>query len=86
MHNVALDTTSGPDDVVGVPSQAGPPTTSQVPAVLAEVDLLIERADLGPGCTTIVVAGDRIPAHLVRLPSRPYAASAVLGKAKGRGK
>jgi hypothetical protein len=36
----------------------------------AEVDLLIERADLGPGCT-LVAAGDVIPPELAALPRRP---------------
>jgi hypothetical protein len=37
----------------------------------AEVDLLIERADLGPGATTLVVKGDPIPPELAALPRRP---------------
>ena len=35
----------------------------------AEVDLLIERADLGPGCTTLVAAV--IPPELAALPQQP---------------
>ena len=38
---------------------------------VAEVDLLIEREDLGPGCSTLVAAGDTIPAELVDLPRKP---------------
>lgn len=72
---MALDSASPLAGVEG-PSQAGP-STPQVPAVLAEVDLLIERADLGPGCHTVVVAGQRIPPHLARLPSRPYVPSVM---------
>ena len=37
----------------------------------AAEDLLIERADLGPGCTTLVAAGDVIPPELAALPRRP---------------
>jgi hypothetical protein len=37
----------------------------------AEQDLLIERADLGPGCTTLVAKGDVIPPELADLPRRP---------------
>jgi hypothetical protein len=37
----------------------------------AAEDLLIEREDLGPGCTTLVAAGDVIPAELAALPRRP---------------
>jgi hypothetical protein len=37
----------------------------------AEQDLLIERADLGPGCTTLVAKGDVIPPELAALPRRP---------------
>jgi hypothetical protein len=37
----------------------------------AEQDLLIERADLGPGAATLVAAGDVIPPELAALPRRP---------------
>jgi hypothetical protein len=37
----------------------------------AAEDLLIEREDLGPGATTLVVAGDVIPPELADLPRRP---------------
>jgi hypothetical protein len=37
----------------------------------AEVDVLIEREDLGPGATTLVAAGDVIPPELADLPRRP---------------
>ena len=37
----------------------------------AAEDLLIERADLGPGCTTLVAKGDVIPPELAALPRRP---------------
>lgn len=81
---MALDTASGPDDVE-CPSQAGP-STSQVPAVFAEVDLLIERPDLGDGCYTVVAKGSRIPPHLARLPSTPYRPSATPGEPRNRRK
>lgn len=38
-----------------------------------EVDTLIERADLGPECFTLIAAGDAIPSHLAHLPTRPAA-------------
>jgi hypothetical protein len=38
---------------------------------VAEVDLLVEREDLGPGCATLISAGDTIPAELVDLPRKP---------------
>jgi hypothetical protein len=34
-------------------------------------DLLIERADLGPGAATLVAKGDVIPPELAALPRRP---------------
>jgi hypothetical protein len=37
----------------------------------ASEDLLIERADLGPGATTLVAKGDVIPPELAALPRRP---------------
>jgi hypothetical protein len=37
----------------------------------AEVDLLIEREDLGPGCTTLIAKGDPIPPELAALARRP---------------
>lgn len=51
---------------------------SQASAVFAEVDLLIERTDLGPGCHTVIAKGSRIPPHLARLPSTPYRPSVTL--------
>lgn len=45
-----------------------------VAAELADVNLLIERADLGPGAYTQVHAGQPIPAGLVGLPRRPATA------------
>ena len=42
-------------------------------AEVAQEDLLIERADLGPGATTLVAKGDPIPPELARLPRRPRA-------------
>jgi hypothetical protein len=38
--------------------------------LVALVDLLIERADLGPGAATLVAAGDPIPQELLELPRR----------------
>jgi hypothetical protein len=39
----------------------------------AAEDLLIERADLGPGSYTTVAKGDPIPPELAHLPRRPRA-------------
>ncbi len=41
-------------------------------ADVAEVDLLIERADLGPEVFTFIRAGDPIPAVLAPLPRHPH--------------
>lgn len=38
---------------------------------LAPDDLLIERPDLGPGCSTLVAKGDPIPPAFAGLPRRP---------------
>jgi hypothetical protein len=38
---------------------------------LAAEDLLIERPDLGPGCSTLIAKGDPIPPALAGLPRRP---------------
>lgn len=35
------------------------------------VDTLVDRPDLGPGCTTLVAAGDSIPANLAHHAHRP---------------
>ena len=82
---MALDTTSGlPAGEEVTVSQTGPAAAASAPA-LAEVDLLIERADLGPGCYTAIAQGSRIPPHLVRLPNTPYRPSVTLGEpARGR--
>jgi hypothetical protein len=40
---------------------------------LAEVDVLLERTDLGPGAATLIVKGDPIPPELAGLPRRPRA-------------
>lgn len=37
----------------------------------AAEDLLVEREDLGPGATTLVVKGDVIPPELAKLSRRP---------------
>jgi hypothetical protein len=64
---MAMDTTSGlPAEEVTV-GQSGPAMPGQDPEV-AEVDLQIERADLGPGCHTFVAAGSPIPRALIGLP------------------
>jgi hypothetical protein len=39
--------------------------------VVADVDMLIDRPDLGPNCATLVPAGHVIPPELVGLPRRP---------------
>ncbi|MGH3993741.1 MAG: hypothetical protein ACRDSN_14925 [Pseudonocardiaceae bacterium] len=79
---MALDTTS-PADEEETLSQAAGSTAPDAPQ-LAEVDLLIERPDLGPGCSTLIVAGDPIPPNLARLPSAPYRPSVMLTKAGRR--
>ncbi len=82
---MALDTTSGlPAGEEVTVSQAGPaPAAGE--AVHAEVDLLIERTDLGPGIWTVIAVGGRIPPHLLGLPSAPYRPSVALGEpGKGR--
>jgi hypothetical protein len=38
---------------------------------LATEDLLIERPDLGRGCSTLVAKGDPIPPAFAGLPRRP---------------
>jgi hypothetical protein len=38
--------------------------------LVAVVDLLIDRPDLGPAAATLVAAGDPIPAELADLPRR----------------
>ncbi len=81
---MALDTTSGlPAGEAVTVSQAGP-TPAAGEAVHAEVDMLIERADLGAGCYTVIAAGSRIPAHLARLPTTPYRPSATPSKQRRR--
>lgn len=68
---MAMDTSSGlPAGEEVTVSQAGPAPADTEPSY-AGADLLIERADLGPGCSTRVNAGDRIPASLAGLPRRP---------------
>lgn len=81
---MALDTTTGPAGEEPPIRQTGPAGPDDNP-VHAEVDLLIERADLGAGCYTVIAAGSRIPPHLARLPWAPYRPSVTLGEpAKGR--
>jgi hypothetical protein len=41
------------------------------PPEVAEHDLLIERADLGPDSATFIAKGDPIPPDLAALPRRP---------------
>jgi hypothetical protein len=45
------------------------------PPELADDDLLIERADLGPDSATFVARGDPIPPELAGLPRRPARAA-----------
>ena len=49
-----------PDDAVALVNDSGE-------------DLLIERPDIGTGCATLVVAGDRIPPHIARESARSRA-------------
>jgi hypothetical protein len=44
----------------------------KAPQVATE-DLLIERADLGPGAHTLIAKGDPIPPELAELPRQPRA-------------
>lgn len=60
-------------------AERGPAAEADEPQ-RAEEDLLIERADLGEGCATLVAAGDPIPAHLAHLPRRPRAPKPKGGK------
>jgi hypothetical protein len=46
------------------------------PAEVADDDLHIERADLGPEAATYVAKGDPIPPELAHLPRRPARAGA----------
>jgi hypothetical protein len=62
------------DNAAALVSEAGPPL--EQPAVWRNntgLDLLFERSDLGPGCTTLVAAGGPIPAPLHGLPCRDRA-------------
>ncbi len=47
--------------------EAAPP---EVPADTVDVDTLVDRPDLGPGCSTLIAAGDRIPPELAGFPRR----------------
>jgi hypothetical protein len=49
--------------------ERGPAAPKDETETAAE-DLLIERPDLGPGCATLVSAGDPIPPALAHLPRR----------------
>ena len=72
-RNVAADVElaeKGPDferrvgEPADVRNRPGPPE-------LADDDLLIERADLGPDSATFIAKGDHIPPELASLPRRP---------------
>jgi hypothetical protein len=55
----------------GAPLMAQPdPTPAPDPDAL-QVDTLVDRVDVGPGWTTLFLAGDRIPAALADFPRRP---------------
>jgi hypothetical protein len=56
--------------------ERGPKTAPAGAPETAEVDLLIERPDLGPGAHTLVAAGDPVPPGLAGLPRRPRAKGA----------
>jgi hypothetical protein len=53
--------------------ERGPATETAVPPprVGVDVDTLVSRPDLGPGCRTFVAAGDRVPAGLEGFPRTP---------------
>ncbi len=61
---------AGPDGEQLADVEHGP-TVEVAPVEVAEVDVLIERPDLGPGAHTLIVAGQPIPAELARLPRIP---------------
>jgi hypothetical protein len=67
-----------PDTANVVPDPA--PVPADQPK-LADVALLIERTDLGPGAATLVRAGDPVPNWLASLPRKP--ADGKPGKLKG---
>jgi hypothetical protein len=56
-----------------VQRKVGEPVAHRRPAApeLADDDLLIERADLGPESATFIAKGDHIPPGLAALPRRP---------------
>jgi hypothetical protein len=45
------------------------------PPEVAEVDLVVERKDLGPDSATFIASGDPIPPELAALPRRPARAT-----------
>ena len=47
------------------------PAASAPAAVTMDVDTLVDRPDLSPGCMTFVRAGDTIRGRLTRYPRRP---------------
>lgn len=47
------------------------PPTLVTERVSVDVDTVIERADIGEGYTTLVIAGDLVPMGLEDLPRRP---------------
>jgi hypothetical protein len=59
-----------PKPARGKPSAAALVTAGEGGRLVACVDLLIERADLGPGCATLISAGDPLPPDLTDLPRR----------------
>jgi hypothetical protein len=56
-----------------VQRKVGEPVAHRRPAPpeLADDDLLVERADLGPESSTFIAKGDHIPPELASLPRRP---------------
>jgi hypothetical protein len=53
-----------------------PPERRRPPAPeLADEDLVVERADLGPNSGTFIAKGDPIPPELATLPRRPARAT-----------
>jgi hypothetical protein len=60
------------DQPIDVPER-GPGSADAVPPVrvAVEVDTLVTRLALGPGCKTFVAAGTLIPAGLESLPRAP---------------
>lgn len=72
-----VEAPGGGEELVG--AEHGPTVEAAAVVEVAKVDLLISRADLGPGAHTLIVAGQPIPAELAGLPRAPRTAPAPEG-------